>query len=64
MAHQINTQRNNYNPQMIYGGATSQFSVKHSANTGTNNLPLIPRTESHDSKLKERDQNQRFGALA
>jgi len=50
---------------MIYGGgATSQFSVKHSANTGTNNLPLIPRTESHDSKLKERDQNQRFGALA
>jgi len=40
---------------MIYGpGASSQFSAKHANNTGNHNLPLI-RTESHDSKLKEKD---------
>ena len=60
LSHQINTQRNNYNPQVIYGASNSQnqYSAKHA----TGNLPLI-RTESHDSKLKERDQ-PRFGALA
>lgn len=39
---------------MIYGpGASQQYSAKHQ-----NQLPLI-RTESHDSKMKDR-----YGALA
>jgi hypothetical protein len=44
---------------VIYGASQSGFSAKHA----TGNLPLI-RTESHDSKLKERDVNLRFGGLS
>ena len=42
MGHQIQTQRNNYNPQMIYGGmnGASQFSVKMPTRTTTISLSL------------------------
>ena len=60
MGHQIQTQRTNYNPQMIYGGmnGASQFSVKN-ANQNHHNLPLI-RNESHDLQVKDHG-SQRFG---
>ena len=63
IGHQIQTQRNNYNPQMIYGGlnTNNQFSVKNS-NTNHHNLPLI-RNESHDLQQVKDHQSQRFGNL-